>query len=774
MGFGSKRYSIVFPFPHNSFKRSVRKIEDTSVIVSRNRLLTSTISLAEFGNLSMDMNKGSSARVAHGLVMNVTSQPPPYAFADEWFPVELTVDTQNMESKVDLGNGDKEIRLGAHLYLHDGSPRSDAWNVAELAIDPGTQELLSSDLAMPKSNHLIRFKINPLPRGESHAFFCIKIFAVDFESNIIESIQPVVTSPIHLVSAKIIIESDDWEPIWYKDEGGRDKCMQVLASLCNKDNNLVLNRKVPLKMTLLYDNEYNQEVMKQSNLKVFGPPKQYIDPTSGQATIRFRIEDVSKNHQGQSFKVLVAAENNKLGDIAPAYTPVVAIRSKRNKRGRSSVESPRRHMGVSPYAHHQHMSMIPPNVSIPGSVPGSVPGQFKPTYKKRYPREDRSPMSPGFRGITDVEKLRESMKGVIRWTEEVVNGLHPLQWQVIGYAQYPDGAIDYNHPYYNMPNPNNCITKVLQMYSDTVRDNFRVLLSAVENTVAEEESAAIHGHPSHHDVEETPMAFSNGHQSLQQLKRTAEGIQNQVTGSQMMQQEVGETTPPDLAGSLVSRSFGSGESSSLLYSAPANNGKVRRDEGAPMIDPNAFADDSSRSGRLSLAPRPSVPGQEFEEAFGHHPSNVEGDDRIKTSASAELSITADDFTKTSAPDINSIEHQAAYVLAKQYRSVKTGDRLGFPVFGTSHNLLGFYTGSTLNADADAFTHIDVLDEFGEPELDQAKHILTDARESGNDEVHSIKDYGNFRNLMEHALIYDANKERIANQLPSASTSPNLG
>ena len=72
---------------------------------------------------------------------------------------------------------------------------------------------------MPKSNHLIRFKINPLPRGDGHAIFCIKIFAVDFEGNIIESIQPVVTSPVHLVSAKIIVEADDWEPIWYKDEG---------------------------------------------------------------------------------------------------------------------------------------------------------------------------------------------------------------------------------------------------------------------------------------------------------------------------------------------------------------------------------------------------------------------------------------------------------------------------------------------------------------------------------------------------------------------------
>lgn len=316
------------------------------------------------------------------------------------------------------------------------------------------------------------------------------------------------------------------------------------------------------------------------------------------------------------------------------------------------------------------------------------------------------------------------------------------------------------------------IASLIGRYSDSVRDNFRVLLSAVENTVAEEESASMYAHPSHHEVEETRLAFSNGHQNLQQLKRTAEGIQNQATGSQIMQQEVGETTPPDLAGSLVSRSFGSGESSSLMYSGPSN-AKIRRDEGAPMIDQNTFAGELSRSGRLSLAPRSSIPGQEFEEAFGHHAPNVEGENRIKSDPSAELSIATEDFTKTVAPDKNSIGHQAAYILAKQFRSVKTSDRLGFPVFGESHDLLGFYTGNTLNADTDAFTKIDDLDEFGEGELEQAKHILIDARESGNDEVHSIKDYGNYRNLVEHALIYDANKERMANELPSGTNSPNL-
>merc|ERR1719410_2596563 len=74
------------------------------------------------------------------------------------------------------------------------------------------------------------------------------------------------------------------------------------------------------------------------------------------------------------------------------------------------------------------------------------------------------------------------MRGVIRWTEEVINGLYPLQWQVIGYAQYPDGTLDYNRPYHSMPNPNARISKVLSMYSENTREQLRVLLNAVENT----------------------------------------------------------------------------------------------------------------------------------------------------------------------------------------------------------------------------------------------------------------------------------------------------
>jgi hypothetical protein len=72
------------------------------------------------------------------------------------------------------------------------------------------------------------------------------------------------------------------------------------------------------------------------------------------------------------------------------------------------------------------------------------------------------------------------MKGIFQWVDEVVNGLYPLQWYVIGYARHPDGSPDYAHPYHNMPNPNKCISRVLAMYSAETRDHLRTILNAIE------------------------------------------------------------------------------------------------------------------------------------------------------------------------------------------------------------------------------------------------------------------------------------------------------
>ena len=168
--------------------------------------------------------------------------------------------------------------------------------------------------------------------------------------------------------------------------------MQVLVSLCDKNNCLILNRKLPLSLKLLYDNELNQEVMKQTNLKVIGGSMTYIDPGSGQAALRFRIEDVSKNHQGQNFKVLISSDCVIFGNVVPACTPSVSVRSKRNKRGRLNrfIESP---------CDGNSTSNSHPVRSLTNYV----------SVAKRRSLSDNRFLTEGFQNLNDVRHLREGM-----------------------------------------------------------------------------------------------------------------------------------------------------------------------------------------------------------------------------------------------------------------------------------------------------------------------------------------------------------------------------
>lgn len=83
---------------------------------------------------------------------------------------------------------------------------------------------------------------------------------------------------------------------------------------------------------LLYESE--AEVSRQDVLRVADamPELQH-----GAVTVRVRIEDVSKNHQNQRFRIAVLADSITSpadGDIAPATSNPVLVRSKRNKRNR--------------------------------------------------------------------------------------------------------------------------------------------------------------------------------------------------------------------------------------------------------------------------------------------------------------------------------------------------------------------------------------------------------------------------------------------------------
>ena len=75
-------------------------------------------------------------------------------------------------------------------------------------------------------------------------------------------------------------------------------------------------------------------VNNQKILKLMSHTKLFIN-RNGRASIPFRIEEVSSNHQRQKFKICVAPDTNKFplhGDIAASYSSAVTVRSKKPKK----------------------------------------------------------------------------------------------------------------------------------------------------------------------------------------------------------------------------------------------------------------------------------------------------------------------------------------------------------------------------------------------------------------------------------------------------------
>merc|ERR1711871_1788938 len=70
------------------------------------------------------------------------------------------------------------------------------------------------------------------------------------------------------------------------------------------------------------------------------------------------------------------------------------------------------------------------------------------------------------------------------------------------------------------------------------------------------------------------------------------------------------------------------------------------------------------------------------------------------------------------------ESEVEYVLAKQYKAARTGERLGFPAYNANKEILGFYKDVSGKVGVGQFTPISQhRNEFGPLEIMQATDIL---------------------------------------------------
>lgn len=656
----------------------------------------------------------------------VAKQPPTHVFSDEWFEVEFDLD-------IDKGKGllQENVEVAATL-CHQRTRRS-ADDDASLTVLPSSLIRFSPKDTSDKRKRILRCKIKPKEiRRDKPTTFFIQLSLDDSSSA--ANILPASTHQISVVNYKINISlSEDWEPVWYKDEGGRDKCMIVYAIILNKDGSPYVGEQVPLQLTLYYDNkDHPVKVSKQDILRVLGTLKTITDKKTGKVTIRFRIEDVSKNHQGQDFRVEVApdAASKSYQDVAPAFTPAVSVRSKRNKRQRVGA--------LLKFEQGMHASPSPSKAVArePSTEQSRVDVPFS-GVSRGIDSLSRG-IDASFSGA-DMHRLHEAMKGVMQWSEEVVNGLYSLQWQMIGYAQNPDGSPDYSRPYHSMQNPNDYIHRMLSIYSETTRDHLNFLWNVVERSSFAGDMARVPSLRLPDDSMIAGQGLSHPGGSITPMGSGLPGIPMHASLPLGSFLPGSHSIPPDV--------FRDKEE---MAGFPSQLAQTHGPMGARILP-----GDSMRMGGMRQMP---MSGR----AASLPPAGPMGKSGPVERGQQNLEQSFEDENR---------ESEVAYVLAKQYKAMSTGERLGFPAYSESKEILGFYRESSMKVGVGQFLPIEHRREhFGPREIMQASQILDDALQNKSDAVYSLKDWGTISNLVDHALVYAWSKDIEKGRNNSGSSS----
>jgi hypothetical protein len=165
--------------------------------------------------------------------------------------------------------------------------------------------------------------------------FVLQISSVSPSSNILSTTSPA----LFVITHRLIISEPSLPSLWYKDQGGRNNYLKVTVKLINSSDEIVLNRRVHLVVSILYESDDtpvlvpNQEILTLGSQAIIGDP--------GYSTVLFRVEEVSRSHQNQNFIIRLSPDLNrdpKWGDISPVETTPIHVMSKArgssSKRGR--------------------------------------------------------------------------------------------------------------------------------------------------------------------------------------------------------------------------------------------------------------------------------------------------------------------------------------------------------------------------------------------------------------------------------------------------------
>ena len=251
-----------------------------------------------------------------------------------------------------------------------------------------------------------------------------------------------------------------------------------------------------------------------------------VTDDKGQASLRLRIDDVSKNHQKQAFMIQIAPDTNSHplnNDISPDECSALEVRSKRNKTKRPRDEdssstatasgggnAAAQKIAIVNADYNSRVSAItlaasalatsssgkknstPTATSAQGAAAAAAAAAAKgpkpanttlPQASADIQTLSRSVLEKTAlenKRLNDLmsnfdkneeqrgaaasrEQVGEAITGLVEWSQAMMDAVASLQWQLIGNEKLADGGV---RPLYEMQNPNNTITSLFNRYHD--------------------------------------------------------------------------------------------------------------------------------------------------------------------------------------------------------------------------------------------------------------------------------------------------------------------
>ena len=283
------------------------------------------------------------------------------------------------------------------------------------------------------------------------------------------SVTSACSEGMFAISHQLVIDGGHVPKNWFKDRGGKDSFIELGVSLIQSSNKLVTHRRVPLKVTLLYESE--EHVANQNILSHSTDTKLQIDST-GRTYIRFRIGEVSRNHQKQSFCLKIAPDTNQYplnNDISPVISDSVEVLSK-PRSGKDKKEEPvlnGKRKGIEDEAesnananNKKEKKSNEPPPPIPAAVDGPIPSGITALLNAHSMSAKSSDIYlPEQRDVSRQHDARAAFADLMQWTKMVMDELLQLKWRQVGVERMHDGSTE---PLIVRKNPNLAIEDLVQ------------------------------------------------------------------------------------------------------------------------------------------------------------------------------------------------------------------------------------------------------------------------------------------------------------------------